>query len=67
MQTLKIVKKIIEGRPTVQYYIEVYRGDNLLDKNKKESNYPTEYVNYLYTQLYKNYKNKKEGIEDMLR
>ena len=67
MQTIKIMNKGIEGRPTVKYYIQVYRGDNLWDKNKNEDNYKTAYVNYLCTKLYKNYKNKKESIKDMLR
>ena len=67
MKTIRIVKKVIEGRPTVQYYIQVYRSDNLWDKNKNENNCKIAYVNYLQTQLHKNYKNKKEGIEDILR
>ena len=42
-------------------------GDKLWDNNRDESNYKTAYVNVLQTQLHKNFKNRKEVIEDMLR
>ena len=67
LQTIKTVGRIIEGRPTVQYYIEVYRGDKIWSKNRDESNYKIAYVNFLQTQLYKNFRSRKESIEDLLR
>ena len=36
LQTIRIVGRIIEVRPTVIYYIEIYRGDELLGEKRKE-------------------------------
>ena len=38
-----------------------------LNYSTLEKEYKISFVNYLHTQLYKNYKNKEEGLEDILR
>ena len=38
-QTISIVKKVIEGRPIVQCYIQVYRGDDIWLKDNNMGNY----------------------------
>ena len=63
IQTISIVKKVIEGRPTVQYYIKVYRGDDIWGNHK------ISYINYLHNQFYRHHRNnwrftEKERIYD---
>ena len=38
-----------------------------MEKKEEESNYKIIHVNFLQTQLYKNFQSRKEVIEDMLR
>ena len=67
LQTINTVGRIIEWRPTVRYYIEIYRGDELWGEKKERSNYKITYVNYLQTQLSKNSRNRVRAIEEFLR
>ena len=33
VKTIDIMEKVFKGRPTVQYYIQKYRGDEIWQKN----------------------------------
>ena len=66
-KNVNIIKKVIEGRPTVQYYIQVYRRDDIWQKDNERDIYKVYYITYLHTQLYRHHRNTREAIEKTLR
>ena len=53
-KAIPIIKRVIRGRPTVQYHIQKNRGDYLWQGNADNSNwYKGKYIKYLYNNQYK--------------
>ena len=67
-KAMPIIKKVIKGRPTVHYYMQKYRGEDIWQKN---NNYTDEskvkYITYLHNELHKHYINANIARESFLK
>ena len=49
-----VIKRVIKGRPTVQYYIQRYRGDKIWQSSNNYSNdFDVKYIVYLQNEQHK--------------
>ena len=63
----KIIKKVIKGRPTVQYYVQLFRGDDISQKNSYSNQYKVKYITYLHSEQFKHFRSTQVAMEGFLR
>ena len=66
MKTITIMKKVIKGRPTVQYYMQCYRGDKIWQTNSYNNQYKVKYITYLHSVQYRHFRNAKSAMVSFL-